>query len=104
MTFTADTYGEDFLESGELDLYEEDPENPCNIRSECALGMKEIYSNLVKSGWNLRASPMFACFAFCRWGQEENCYSRAGVDIVKPLQGANLKTEGSFSFRSIILY
>ena len=53
MTFTADTYGEDFLESGELDLYEEDPENPCNIRSECALGMKEIYSNLVTSGWNL---------------------------------------------------
>ena len=32
MTFTADTYGEDFLESGELDLYEEDPEHPCNIR------------------------------------------------------------------------
>ena len=34
MTFTADTYGEDFLESGELDLYEEDPEHPCNIRLE----------------------------------------------------------------------
>ena len=34
MTFTADTYGEDFLESGELDLFEEDPEHPCNIRSE----------------------------------------------------------------------
>jgi len=65
MTFTADTYGEEFLENGELDLFEEDPEHPCNIR----------------------------------WGEEENCYSRAGVDIVKPLQGANLKTEGSFSFR-----
>merc|ERR1719153_175570 len=30
-TLTADEYGEDFLFSGELDLYEEDPENPCNI-------------------------------------------------------------------------
>ena len=65
MTFTADTYGEDFLESGELDLYEEDPENPCNIRSECALGMNEIYSNL---GWNLRASPNVCLFCILQVG------------------------------------
>jgi len=31
LTSTADTYGEDFLEHGELDLFEEDPEHPCNI-------------------------------------------------------------------------
>ena len=31
MTLTADTYGEDFLENGELDLFEEDPEHPCNL-------------------------------------------------------------------------
>ena len=68
MTFTADTYGEDFLESGELDLYEEDPENPCNIRSECALGMKEIYSILVTSGWNLRASPNVCLFCILQVG------------------------------------
>ena len=30
MTLTADTYGEDFLENGELDLFEEDPDHPCN--------------------------------------------------------------------------
>merc|ERR1712142_946276 len=30
-TLTADEYGEEFLFSGELDLYEEDPDNPCNI-------------------------------------------------------------------------
>ena len=30
MTLTADTYGEDFLEDGELDLFEEDPDHPCN--------------------------------------------------------------------------
>ena len=31
MTLTADTYGEDFLENGELDLFEEDPDHPCNL-------------------------------------------------------------------------
>ena len=30
MTLTADTYGEDFLEHGALDLFEEDPDHPCN--------------------------------------------------------------------------
>ena len=30
-TLTADEYGEEFLFSGELDLYEEDPDQPCNI-------------------------------------------------------------------------
>ena len=30
-TLTADEYGEEFLFKGELDLYEEDPEHPCNI-------------------------------------------------------------------------
>ena len=29
-TLTADEYGEEFLYSGELDLYEEDPDHPCN--------------------------------------------------------------------------
>ena len=29
-SLTADTYGEEFLEEGELDLYEEDSDNPCN--------------------------------------------------------------------------
>ena len=31
LTSTADTYGEDFLEHGELDLFEEDPDHPCNV-------------------------------------------------------------------------
>ena len=109
MTFTADTYGEDFLESGELDLYEEDPEHPCNIRLECR---SRIFWLAWFEGWNVRADYFglldmqvriseqnILTGLICRWGQEENCYSRAGVDIVKPLQGANLKTEGSFSFR-----
>merc|ERR1712215_330697 len=30
-TLTADQYGEEFLFSGELDLFEEDTEHPCNI-------------------------------------------------------------------------
>ena len=30
LSLTADTYGEEFLESGELDLTEEDPDHPCN--------------------------------------------------------------------------
>ena len=30
-TLTASEYGEDFLYTGELDLYEEDLEHPCNI-------------------------------------------------------------------------
>merc|ERR1719187_2152256 len=64
-TLTADTYGEEFLEDGELDLWEEDPDHPCNEK----------------------------------WGQAENCYSKAGVDIVKPLQGAKLHTEGKFGFK-----
>ena len=33
LTSTADTYGEDFLEHGELDLFEEDPDHPCNVVS-----------------------------------------------------------------------
>ena len=52
MTFTADTYGEDFLESGELDLYEEDPEHPCNIRLECR---SRIFWLAWFEGWNVRA-------------------------------------------------
>ena len=36
---------------------------------------------------------------YCRWGQAENCYSKAGADLVKPLQAAKLTTEGLFSFR-----
>jgi len=63
LTLTADEYGEEFLETGELDLWEEDPDHPCN------------------QGWNV----------------EENCYSRAGEDIVKPLQAARL--EGGTSFK-----
>ena len=109
MTFTADTYGEDFLESGELDLYEEDPEHPCNIRLKC---QNRIFWLAWFEGGNIGADYFglldmqvrmseqnILIGLICRWGQEENCYSRAGVDIVKPLQGANLKTEGSFSFR-----
>ena len=30
-TLTADEYGEEFLHSGKLDLYKEDPDHPCNI-------------------------------------------------------------------------
>ena len=30
-TLTADQYGEEFLSSGELDLWAEDPDHPCNI-------------------------------------------------------------------------
>ena len=114
MTFTADTYGEDFLESGELDLYEEDPEHPCNIRLEC---QRRIIWFVLFTGGNIGADyfglidmqvriseETILIGLTCRWGQEENCYSRAGVDIVKPLQGANLKTEGSFSFRWGIKY
>ena len=31
----------------------------------------------------------YDCLFVDRWGEEENCYSRAGVDIVKPLQVDN---------------
>ena len=31
----------------------------------------------------------YNCLFVDRWGEEENCYSRAGVDIVKPLQVDN---------------
>jgi len=65
MTLTADTYGEDFLEDGELDLFEEDPDHPCNQG----------------------------------WGEEQNCYSRSGEDIVKPLQAARMDSEKGFSFK-----
>ena len=33
--------------------------------------------------------PAYDCLFVDRWGEEENCYSRAGVDIVKPLQVNN---------------
>ena len=74
MTLTADTYGEDFLEDGELDLFEEDPDHPCNqVESEIR--------HLILS------REMAIMMSMCQgWGEEQNCYSRSGEDIVKPLQ------------------
>ena len=70
MTLTADTYGEDFLENGELDLFEEDPDHPCNqVESEIRHFIL-LMLMVISQGW----------------GVEENCYSRSGEDIVKPLQ------------------
>ena len=74
MTLTADTYGEDFLENGELDLFEEDPDHPCNqVELEIIHFILLILMVMVMSMSQ-------------GWGVEENCYSRSGEDIVKPLQ------------------
>ena len=74
MTLTADTYGEDFLENGELDLFEEDPDHPCNqVQSEIRHAV--LLREMVMVMWMSQG-----------WGVEENCYSRSGEDIVKPLQ------------------